>query len=295
MANLTNLLKGEQGDYAVSETFDPTELAIGVQIEMEHTNDIKIAKEIALDHLKNDPEYYTKLAKAGLTTEFQPMPNSGYGDPDAGFNDVSRTGNKEINNTNMGGSISNTPNGEVSGRRSIPVHNKTLDIELQEKKKAKKKKPKPTKPSLWSRAKSMAKSKFDVYPSAYANAWAAKWYKKKGGGWRMSESCCKSNNDCGCKNKNKKEQFDSTVSSMPKDSGTYGSGYDFVGPAENNTKMKEELTEQVGMYQVIKFKLGESTYEIISVDNFKTNNIQRIIDNISNKDSYNVIQKTLLL
>ena len=47
-----------------------------------------------------------------------------------------------------------------------------------------KKKPKPTKPSLWSRAKAEAKKKFDVYPSAYANAWAAKWYKGKGGGWR---------------------------------------------------------------------------------------------------------------
>ena len=41
----------------------------------------------------------------------------------------------------------------------------------------------PTNPSLWSRAKSLAKSKFDVYPSAYANGWAAKWYKSKGGGW----------------------------------------------------------------------------------------------------------------
>ena len=46
------------------------------------------------------------------------------------------------------------------------------------------KKPKPTNPSLWSRAKSLAKQKFDVYPSAYANAWAAKWYKSKGGSWR---------------------------------------------------------------------------------------------------------------
>lgn len=43
---------------------------------------------------------------------------------------------------------------------------------------------KPTKPELWSRAKSLAKSKFDVYPSAYANGWAAKWYKKHGGSWR---------------------------------------------------------------------------------------------------------------
>lgn len=36
----------------------------------------------------------------------------------------------------------------------------------------------------WSSCKSQAKSKFDVYPSAYANAWAAKCYKKKGGKWK---------------------------------------------------------------------------------------------------------------
>jgi hypothetical protein len=42
----------------------------------------------------------------------------------------------------------------------------------------------PTNPELWARAKSMAKSKFDVYPSAYANGWASKWYKSKGGGWK---------------------------------------------------------------------------------------------------------------
>ena len=43
---------------------------------------------------------------------------------------------------------------------------------------------KPTNPSLWSKAKSMAKSKFDVYPSAYANGWAVKWYNSKGGDWK---------------------------------------------------------------------------------------------------------------
>ena len=59
---------------------------------------------------------------------------------------------------------------------------KISKTDLNEKKS---KKPKPTKPDLWSRAKSLAKNKFDVYPSIYANAWAAKWYKSKGGGWRM--------------------------------------------------------------------------------------------------------------
>ena len=42
----------------------------------------------------------------------------------------------------------------------------------------------PTKPALWSAAKSQARSKFDVYPSAYANAWAVKKYKSMGGGWK---------------------------------------------------------------------------------------------------------------
>jgi hypothetical protein len=42
----------------------------------------------------------------------------------------------------------------------------------------------PTNPELWSRAKALAKQKFDVYPSAYANGWASKWYKSKGGGWK---------------------------------------------------------------------------------------------------------------
>ena len=58
---------------------------------------------------------------------------------------------------------------------------KVIDIIVE------KKKPKPTNPSKWSYYKSQAKKKFDVYPSAYANAWAAKMYKKAGGGWRMSK------------------------------------------------------------------------------------------------------------
>lgn len=43
---------------------------------------------------------------------------------------------------------------------------------------------KPTNNGLWSRAIAAAKRKFDVYPSAYANAWASKWYKGKGGKWK---------------------------------------------------------------------------------------------------------------
>lgn len=42
----------------------------------------------------------------------------------------------------------------------------------------------PTNPSLWAKFKAQAKAKFDVYPSAYANGWAAKKYKAAGGSWK---------------------------------------------------------------------------------------------------------------
>jgi hypothetical protein len=45
----------------------------------------------------------------------------------------------------------------------------------------------PTDPAKWSASKAAAKKKFDVYPSAYANGWAAKNYKAKGGGWKTAK------------------------------------------------------------------------------------------------------------
>ena len=45
----------------------------------------------------------------------------------------------------------------------------------------------PTNPSKWSYYKAQAKKKFDVYPSAYANGWAAKQYKAAGGGWKKGK------------------------------------------------------------------------------------------------------------
>ena len=70
----------------------------------------------------------------------------------------------------------------------------------------------PTDPEKWSYAKSQAKKKFDVYPSAYANGWAAKKYKELGGGWKTDESLVNEDNPCwdgyqqiGMKMKNGKE------------------------------------------------------------------------------------------
>ena len=50
--------------------------------------------------------------------------------------------------------------------------------------KKKKKGPTPKNPSLYARVKAEAKRKFKVYPSAYANAWLVRTYKKRGGGYK---------------------------------------------------------------------------------------------------------------
>ena len=270
---INNLIKlpGGEGDSTPPEQVDPTQLSTGIQIEMEHTNDLGVAKEIAMDHLTKEPKYYSKLVAAGLAKEFKPATSSGFGDPNSSLNDKSRVGNNGLQNGNMGGTIGGTSNGEVDGRNSEPIINKTIDIELEgqtfnsleeamldEKKRRKKgkgkRKPKPTNTALWARAKSAARSKFDVYPSAYANGWAAKWYKSKGGGWRMSEAY----------------PAQAMESPFPEDgmmtgsgtgSGTNGSGYDFVGYAESKKTMnKQQLKE------AIKRMIREIEQDDVSVD-----------------------------
>lgn len=246
--NLIKKLPGGVGDNTPNDKINPAQLSIGVQVEMEHTNDPEIAKEIAMDHLTEDPEYYTKLVNAGLAKEFQAGTGSGLGDPTTSLNDPARIGAGGLKKGNMHGSIGGTSDGQVDDRRSEPVLNKTVDIELEEKKG--KKRPKPTNPALWARAKSAARAKFDVYPSAYANGWAAKWYKSKGGGWRMSEDVDESVVG---------QVFDG---SSPTDAscdgvGTYGSGYDFVGYAESKKSMKKEQ-----LRNIIKNLIKESINEI---------------------------------
>ena len=59
---------------------------------------------------------------------------------------------------------------------------------MAKKKKSKSNKGKaiPTNPSLYARVKAEAKRKFKVYPSAYANGWLVRTYKKRGGGYRSA-------------------------------------------------------------------------------------------------------------
>ena len=64
-------IPGGKGDNAKASKFDPKELDMGVKTEMEHTDDKARALEITLDHLTEDPKYYSKLKASGLADELK--------------------------------------------------------------------------------------------------------------------------------------------------------------------------------------------------------------------------------
>lgn len=61
--------KGGKGDKLNPRDVDPQQLKMGIKIEKEHTNSAREALEIALDHLAEDPQYYTKLKQANLESK----------------------------------------------------------------------------------------------------------------------------------------------------------------------------------------------------------------------------------
>ena len=52
---------GGLADKGPPKGVNPEQVAKGVKVEMEHTDDPAIAREIAHDHLTEDPKYYDKL------------------------------------------------------------------------------------------------------------------------------------------------------------------------------------------------------------------------------------------
>jgi len=65
-------LPGGKGEGNDPSQVDQEQLAMGVKTEMEHTHDADLAREIAMDHLAEDPQYYSNLKSAGMADE---LPN----------------------------------------------------------------------------------------------------------------------------------------------------------------------------------------------------------------------------
>jgi hypothetical protein len=57
---------GERHD---TSAVDPKELALGKRVEGEHTDDPRVAEEIALDHLAEKPNYYSDGKARGMFPE----------------------------------------------------------------------------------------------------------------------------------------------------------------------------------------------------------------------------------
>lgn len=58
---MKDLVPGGIADNRPDEDFDPIQLSKGIKVEMEHTENESLAKEIAKDHLAEFPDYYSKL------------------------------------------------------------------------------------------------------------------------------------------------------------------------------------------------------------------------------------------
>lgn len=68
-AAVKDVLHGGQADNTPDKKFDPKTLAEGVTHEHEHTDNGQIAKEIAKDHLQEDPSYYKKVEQIEKQSE----------------------------------------------------------------------------------------------------------------------------------------------------------------------------------------------------------------------------------
>ncbi len=70
-------ISGGKADSKSPTEFNQKQLAIGMKHEREHTSDDEIAREIAMDHLTEDPDYYIKLQR--MEKRKNPAPNAKLG------------------------------------------------------------------------------------------------------------------------------------------------------------------------------------------------------------------------
>lgn len=61
MSAFQDIMPGGLADAFSPHDFNPEQLKIGIKHELEHTEDSRLAREIAMDHLAEDPMYYQKL------------------------------------------------------------------------------------------------------------------------------------------------------------------------------------------------------------------------------------------
>jgi len=103
------------------------QLMVGVKVEKEHTNNDKVAREIALDHLFEDPKYYQKLKKIEKTEpKEQTMASSSGSFESPAFGSVVKRKINKIHNMNENvGEFKEATDASSSGAYDVPLFGST--------------------------------------------------------------------------------------------------------------------------------------------------------------------------
>lgn len=141
-----------------AEKFPIDQVQMGIKVEMEHTDDPMVALKIALDHLKESKEYYTKLKEMESTFKDEKKEdvvqkpfadykdfddcvrrNSDKGDPKAYCATIMRQveGKSDDSKNNEGGKMTE----EIKNEASPPVEKKMEEKKPEDKKEEPKEKP----------------------------------------------------------------------------------------------------------------------------------------------------------
>ena len=67
----SKLFNESKGTKCSLSDFDEKEVAMGLRVESEHNLDKKVIEGIVIDHLIENPKYYSKLKEAGLAEEIK--------------------------------------------------------------------------------------------------------------------------------------------------------------------------------------------------------------------------------
>lgn len=128
----------------------------------------------------------------------------------------------------------------------------------------------PTDKELYARVKAEAKKKFDVYPSAYANAWLVQEYKRRGGKYRVGKASFSSRSEAG-RYAAEQRWKDHVKTNQDEKTGSGVVGQSLGGEKPQQYDENGELTEDWLKYKIEerKAKLAELKDEWWAVDDRK--------------------------
>lgn len=176
-------MSGGLADKKKPSDFCPKQLAKGVRVELEHTDDLDIAKEIAMDHLAEDPKYYDKLETIEQHEHDRDyMARSNMSQIEDQSDELERFLEWAEEN---GERLEDWFEDKVS---SVSDDMEELYNYVKHRKEAKKKDEwEPTDKDKWKKAQDWARRTYKVHPSAYSNLAASKKYKEMGGKWKKKK------------------------------------------------------------------------------------------------------------